>query len=212
MQKKYGHDKGVVLVALTDEDETKVKSFAKKNNINYIVGISAKDVRGQFGVNGFPTAFVIDPNGKIAWKGHPAMGMDEAIEKALKKTPPKASGGLGNATGTAALAKADELYKSKEYAKALAEYEKVAKANKDSDIGKKARAKVDAMKSDREIMVTVQDVETRKKCEGWMDMARTLAKSGKDSEAAKYYQRVIEGYPDSIYAETAKRELAKLDI
>ena len=35
------------------------------------------------GMHGIPNAFVVDGNGKIAWIGHPMMGLDEAIAKAL---------------------------------------------------------------------------------------------------------------------------------
>ena len=41
----------------------------------------------QWKVSGIPHAFVVAPGGKIAWQGHPANGLDKAIEDALKNTP-----------------------------------------------------------------------------------------------------------------------------
>jgi tetratricopeptide (TPR) repeat protein len=211
MQKKYGHDKGFVLVALSDEPADKVKSFTKKEKLNYIVGADAKSTFKEFGINGYPTVFVVDPGGKIIYKGHDAHAAEEAVEKSLKEKPPKVKGGLGLAAGSSALAKADKLYESGEYAKALKEYEKLAKANKKSDVGKKARAKADKIKADKEIMAGINEAEAKKNCENWLEMARTLVKSDKDNEAAKYYKRIIDEYPETSYAETAKRELAKLE-
>jgi len=209
MQKQF-QDKGVVLVALSYEPKDKVSSYVKKNKVPYIVGSDAGTARDAYGIRGFPTMFLIDPEGKIAWKGHP-MEAEPAIEKLLKSKPPKAKGGLGKATGTEALAKADELYKSKQYANALKEYEKIAKAQKDSEVGKKAQAKIAKIKADSKIMAGITEAKAKKKCEDWLDMARTLVKSDKESEAAKYYKQIIDEYPDTSYAETAKRELAKLE-
>jgi len=41
-------------------------------------------------------------------------------------------------------------------------------------------------------------------------MARTLAKNGKEDQAAEYYQRVLDEFPESEFADTAKAELDKL--
>jgi tetratricopeptide (TPR) repeat protein len=178
--------------------------------MTYIVGCDAKSTLGAYGIRGFPKMMLIDPNGKIAWIGHPVEA-EEAVEKLLKDKPVKAKEPLGTAAGSSALAKADKLYKSGDYAKALKEYEKLAKAHKSSDVGKKAKAKADKIKGDKEIMAGIQEADAKKKCENWLDMARALAKSGKETEAAKYYKRVIDEFPQSSYAETARRELSKLE-
>ena len=47
-------------------------------------------------------------------------------------------------------------------------------------------------------------------CENLLKLARNLAKNGKDEEAAKQYQKIIDDYPDTPYAETALREIAAL--
>lgn len=210
MQKKYGHDKGVVLVALSDEPTDTVKPFLKKNKMNYIVGADAKSTFKEFGIKGYPTVFVVDPDGTIRYKGHDPKAAEKAVEKALKDSPPKKKGGLGKAGGTEALAKADTLYKAGEYAKALKEYEKIAKAQKDSEIGKKAKAKAKEITSNKEAMASVKDAEAKKKCENWLQLARNLAKNGKEDEAADYYKRIIQEFPDSSFADTAKTELTKL--
>lgn len=209
MQKKYGLDKGFLLVALSDEPDTTVRPFVKKNSMNYVVGSDAKSTFGEFGIRGYPTIFVLNPSGEIVYKGHSPPEAEDAVEEAFKKTPPKAKP-LGEASGDAALKRADDLAAKKEFAKALSEYDKIAKAQKNSALGRKAKAKADEIRKNPEAMAAVRNAETRNNCENWLQLARNLVSAGKEEEAAKYYKKILDQYPDSSYAETAKREMAKL--
>lgn len=206
MQKKYGHDKGVLLVALSDEPDAKVRSFVKANNMNYVVGSDANPTFKDFGVRGYPTVFVMDPNGKIIYKGHSAEDAEDIVDELLKKNPPKAMT-LGAASGSAALAKANDLYARKEYAKALKEFDRIAKSSKDSEIVKTAKAKAAEIRANPQAMAAVNEAEVISKCESWLQLARNLASAGKDDEAAKYYQRILDEFPASKFAAIARREL-----
>ncbi|MBI5765101.1 MAG: redoxin domain-containing protein [Planctomycetes bacterium] len=212
MQNKYADDKDFLLVALSDEPVETVKPFAKKNKINYIVGMDAKSTFKDFGIRGYPTIFVLDRAGEIVYKGHSAEEAEDAIDEAKKAKPekPVAIEPLGSGAAKTALAKADDLFKKKEYAKALKEYEKLAKVYKDTDVGKKAKAQVAKIKGDKAMMASVAEGEAKAKCEDWLQTARMLAKSGKSEDAAKYYKKVIEQFPNSTYAQTAQAELAGL--
>ncbi len=213
MQKKYADDKNFLLVALSDEPSATVKPFAKKQKINYVVGMDAKSTFKEFGVRGYPTIFVLDKSGEIVYKGHSADDAEEAVEESLTKTGPtkrEPLEPLGSGAAKTALAKADDLFKKKEYAKALKEYERLANVYKDTDVGKKAKAQVGLIKGDKAIMAAVTEGDRRKKCEDWLQMARTLAKSGKNEEAAKYYKKVMDEFPGSTFAQTARTEMAGL--
>lgn len=213
MQKKYADEKGFLLVALSDEPSATVKPFAKKNKINYVVGMDAKPTFKEYGIRGYPTIFVLDRAGEIVYKGHSADDAEEAVEESLKKKGPtkrEPLEPLGSGAAKTALTKADDLFKKKDYAKALKEYEKLAKVHKDTDIGKKAKAQVGKIKGDKAIMAAVAEGDMRKKCEDWLQMARTLAKGGKNEEAAKYYKKVLDDYPESTFAQTARAEMAGL--
>jgi thiol-disulfide isomerase/thioredoxin len=87
MNAKY-KDKGVVILGLTDEPKAKVEKFATDMKMDYPVGLGSNS-GGAYGVSGIPAAFVVAPGGKIVWSGHPMSGLDKAIEKALKDTPPQ---------------------------------------------------------------------------------------------------------------------------
>ena len=66
MQEKY-KKKGLVLVALSYEPKALVAPYVTKHNMSYIVGADAKNTKEAFGIDGYPTAFLIDPDGKVAW-------------------------------------------------------------------------------------------------------------------------------------------------
>lgn len=85
-------DRGLEIVAITDEDSDTVKPFVEKqgDEMTFPVAIDGngtmiRDYMAAFGKNGIPHAFVVDTNGKIVWEGHPMVGLDKAIEKYLPK-------------------------------------------------------------------------------------------------------------------------------
>ena len=81
-------DKGVVIIGLTREDRRKdnIDKFIREMKVNYIIG-TGSDSGTDYGVSGIPHAFVISPEGKIHWRGHPMGGLDKVIKDALKKYP-----------------------------------------------------------------------------------------------------------------------------
>ena len=87
LYEKY-KDKGVVMVSITSESKSKVKSFVKKNRMEYPVGTGGTTSR-IYGVRGIPHAFIINDKGIIVWEGHPMAGLDKALEKEVKKLEPK---------------------------------------------------------------------------------------------------------------------------
>jgi len=76
--------KGLRIVAISSEDAGKVGEFVIANNITYPVGI-AKNTEG-YGSGGIPHAYLISPDGKVVWEGHPGSLKNEEIEPLLRKT------------------------------------------------------------------------------------------------------------------------------
>ena len=207
------HDKyksrGVVIVALSDESESKVRPFIKEMKMNYIVGAgsSAKDA---FGVTGIPTAFVIGPDNKILWKGHAAM-VREAIDKALRDAPPKSKGILAEKSADAAFSKANKLYKDRKYAEALRAYEDISRDYKGTKVAKDAKGKLDQIKSNSRIMDIVRKEEAERVSLGWLTIARACVQYGDKADAIRYYKRIMEKYPDTKYTKIAEAELKLLE-
>jgi TolA-binding protein len=211
MQKKY-ENKEMVLLALSDEPLSKVQPFVKKENMNYIVGADAKATFKTFGVKAYPTMLVVDRGGKVAYKGHDFDQAEKAVESALKaepsSDPPEA--GPEDEAANAAYKKALKLYKKKDYGKALKAFQDIVKEYKGTQAAKKAGAKVKKIKASKKMMAKVQESGVTKKCEDWLDLARSLARGGKNEEATRCYQRIIDEYPDSSFADIARKEMTSL--
>ncbi len=210
IQKRYS-DRGVVLLALSQEHESKVKPFIKDEKINYIVGCEAKETFLEYEVEKIPTMFVIAPDGKIVFRGNDPDKAETAIGETLKEHPPKFAGSIFAKDASAdAYKRALRLYKKKRYAKALKEFEKIVKDFKGTKCAEKAEAKVEKIKANKKVMAKIRKTEERKTCELWLSSARSLAQQGKKEQATEYYNRVLKEYPDSPYAVEALKGLAEL--
>jgi thiol-disulfide isomerase/thioredoxin len=78
-------DKGLTIVGITNEDEATVKKFQEKIPMTYNVAINApQELLQQFGVEGIPTAFLVDKSGKVVWAGHPMELTESMIQKVLE--------------------------------------------------------------------------------------------------------------------------------
>src|SRR5262245_47286911 len=194
------------MIGLSYEAESVVGTHIRSDKTPYIIGAGTQKTNDAYGVKGFPSAFVIDPAGKIVFIGHPAdPKFKQSILDTLKKSPPKLDG-----PALAAIKKADELFQKKDYVKALAAYEAVAKDYAGTPSGKKAKAKVKSINEDKTIAAAIHEGEAKKKCSAWLQMARGLAKNGKTEQARKKYQQIIDEFGDTTYAETAREEMAQL--
>jgi thiol-disulfide isomerase/thioredoxin len=80
--RKYA-DKGLVVVSPTPMDgESKVKEFKKKHSIGDEISYlaEARTAARAYGGTAYPTAFLVDKEGKVLYAGHP---MNQEFEKAV---------------------------------------------------------------------------------------------------------------------------------
>jgi thiol-disulfide isomerase/thioredoxin/flavodoxin len=82
LHEKY-NKKGLVVIAHTDNSSQNVDAFIKEKKIPYSISVG-DNIGDAYGVNGIPAVFLIDPDGKIAWSGHPAQLEAATIEALLK--------------------------------------------------------------------------------------------------------------------------------
>lgn len=80
---KY-RDRGLLVLAVTNEGKSLVDKFVSDTGSKHPIVIEDGDSAGTYGINGFPTSYLIDANGRIAWTGHPASVQDAEIEKLLQ--------------------------------------------------------------------------------------------------------------------------------
>jgi peroxiredoxin len=85
LQSKF-KDQGVVIVGVSPEDPAKVAAFAEKmgDKMAYVVAADEGEKTftsylNAFGVTGIPHAFVVDREGRLAWHGNPADGLEDVI-------------------------------------------------------------------------------------------------------------------------------------
>ena len=82
LNNKYSK-KGVEFISLSqDKSAEKLRKFVKQKKINYHVAID-NGTADWYGVTGYPTVFVLNRSGDVAWKGYPwSDGFEKAIAKA----------------------------------------------------------------------------------------------------------------------------------
>jgi thiol-disulfide isomerase/thioredoxin len=96
LQSQYASSGLQVVAVLCDELPLNLRQvaagkYAKDHNVNFAVfvepGAKAGALRDSFGVEAYPTAVLLDANGKLLWKGHPRdkQPLEAAVRKALGK-------------------------------------------------------------------------------------------------------------------------------
>lgn len=214
MQEKY-KDKGVVLVALTDERLQTVSRITIPMKVNYLVGLESSRTRAAYGARGFPTVYVIDPDGKVAFWGSSAQAAEATINKLLKEKPPKVAKSVATRNADELIAKADRLLKENRTVEALREYQRIVADFGDSPVGKQAAKQLEALKSDPKLAEMVNRAEAKAKqearCDKLLHLARALANAGHPGQAMHYYDQVAKDCATTQYADLAARERASLN-
>lgn len=77
-------DRGLTVLALSDETPSKISGYIKQHGIRYGVG-RAQGVLRAFGETGYPSAWLIGPDGKVIWSGHPMELEAEQVEAHLSR-------------------------------------------------------------------------------------------------------------------------------
>ena len=91
LHEKYGN-KGLKIISVSTEPREHVAAFVKEmgGKMTYPIGLDTDSKTAEaYGVEGIPSAFLIDPKGRIIWRGHPLNLDDGLIESALKKVAKK---------------------------------------------------------------------------------------------------------------------------
>lgn len=81
-------DRGLLVLAVTNEDRPLVERFVKDTGCRHPVVIEGGDSVDAFGTENFPTLILIDTEGRVAWSGRPGSLEDAEIEKLLRFAHP----------------------------------------------------------------------------------------------------------------------------
>lgn len=92
VQEQY-RDKGVVIIGISDEDADTVRPFVEQmgDKMGYVVAtdngrMTTGGYMGKYDQNGIPCAFIVDKQGRVAWFGHPMLGLEDALESIVDGT------------------------------------------------------------------------------------------------------------------------------
>jgi len=215
LHKQYG-PKGVVLCSLTDESKSKVEPFAREMGMIYAVGCGSKS-GGAYGVRGIPHAFIVDPTGVIAWHGHPAGGLDAAIEKQLKATPPTLLSEKERAAATALLENVEALMQKERYAAALAMLGKLKRPDADPKIAAhvaQIRARLTAQ-AEAALKDAQKQIQAEQYYEASLALGRAMALAAdtpQGAEARKQFQELYKNDDARAAIEQGKREKEAADL
>jgi hypothetical protein len=83
MQEEFG-DKGLVVMALSNEEDAKVEPYIDQHGLQSIVVAAGSKSSSDYGVRGIPHSVLIDPDGNVAWSGHPGSLSSGKVKKLLK--------------------------------------------------------------------------------------------------------------------------------
>lgn len=90
LRERYA-DQGVRIVGVSDEPRDVVERFLRRmgDTMAYRVasdpsGKISADYMEAFGETGIPHAFLVDPEGRIIWRGHPMLDLDRVLKEALR--------------------------------------------------------------------------------------------------------------------------------
>lgn len=209
LHNKYA-DQGLVIIGHTDGSSTDLEAFIKAKNMPYLISVGA-DIGDAYGVSGIPHVFVIDPDGKVAWEGHPASMQESVITTALKNVRLSASPAPRFAKPASAekVARAEQGIATGKVGAGVKVLEKLAE-DKDAGTAASAKASLDAITAWK----TKVDGEITKQREAGdvyaaAELAASVAISYAGHDEAKVYQsQATELKKDPGYA--AGKEYQKL--
>lgn len=130
---------------MTGEGKKETEPWIEAKHVSYAYAYDkGGKLAGKLGVSGIPHAFLVDPQGKIVWEGHPGSLSEAVVEKALAGALPKPLFEF-----PAAAAGVKSALVKRNYAAALAEAQKLGAegAELERDVQGLVRARVQAMKS-----------------------------------------------------------------
>ena len=80
----------------------------------------------------------------------------------------------------------------------------------DTKAGQAAAARAAEMKADKQLMARIRLRAAEKDCKSWLSMARNYIKAGMPDKAGPYLKDIIAKYPDTPFAEEARKLLAEI--
>ena len=229
-------EQGVVLISVNrDESEGAATRFITKNKMDWIhVHDPSQKLQyaSVWGVRAIPHAFILSPEGEVLWRGHPA-GMDQPLSDALKLHPPRISDRAEDAIDLVTaprpivsmqapririhanilkgkVRRAQRAHDSHDFYQAYRICNWINDRVSGGDEAQWARDWIGKYESNPSIMEQVGRQRTADEVRRMLSMAKNYESNGRLNEAKKYYEAILDSYPDTKYTSAAKAALDKL--
>jgi len=108
------------------------------------------------------------------------------------------------------IAAGDAALKRRDYRSAEKWYSSAARLYKDTEAAKVAQAKLDALLADPDIVKTIKEQTAELECTALLARAQMLINHGEPTQAAAVYDGIMAKYPDTEWAEKARKAKAKI--
>jgi hypothetical protein len=82
LDEKYG-PKGFKVVAISSSPRASVDTFVEKFTPKHAIVLVPQSTIDEMGIRSFPSGFLLGPNGRVLWAGHPGELPDSRIEEHL---------------------------------------------------------------------------------------------------------------------------------
>ncbi|MHC4779891.1 MAG: FG-GAP-like repeat-containing protein, partial [Planctomycetota bacterium] len=112
---------------------------------------------------------------------------------------------------SALFSKAEKFEKRKKYKEAIRTFSELLKTFPESRFADPARARLERLRSDEGVQADLDQRKIDGWCRGMLGLARTWEKSGKTSKASDCYRKIIERYPNTSWAEKARKAMKALE-
>jgi hypothetical protein len=129
--------KGLTIIGVTDEPASKIEPFITQKGIQYVIALGGA---GGYQTNGIPHAWLVAPDGSVAWEGHPASLKNEQIEEHLRSARLTPEFKLPKE-----LKRAQGLLDKGQYGSGLKELETYLKSPKSDEVATAAKEAVEAV-------------------------------------------------------------------
>lgn len=185
----YAH-KGLTILAVSNEAESAIEAFIEEFGPTFPILIDAGDAMEDYGAAGYPSSFLIGPEGTIVWAGHPGNVTNEMIEEHLEGVEllPEIPRSLRTV---------EKAMKKGKYGDALKKVEKLITADRlpdeDKDIAEKMRALIDGIAA------------------RGLERAAADLQEGKVYKAFLAYEDIERKFKGHDYSKKAKAEVKRME-
>jgi len=99
---------------------------------------------------------------------------------------------------------------AKQYAKAIACYERYVARFQKADRFDKVKKHLETLKNDDALRASNRPAEVERRCHDWLQMAENFVDAGQTGKAREYLRKILDRYPDTVWAEKAREHLRSL--